>query len=454
MNNIKKIIEYGLYLLVFILPIQTRLIIKGGELNGGYWEYGTISLYMTDILLIILLLLFIINLFLKPKITNPEVSGLRITNYWWIIGALELFIFISIFFAPDKILAIYRYGVILLGIGLFWLIVRANYNKTKLYFSLLAGILLQAILGIWQFLTQFGFSINYLGMAVHRAEELGTSVIETIGADGLGERWLRAYGGLPHPNILGGVLAVGILLVAIIFLKTDEENNQTQNSSPRAEKLKTYFLVMCYVLCVMCLFFTFSRAAWLGLLAELVVIFVMFVLKKELGGQKKFLQLILAGGILVFLLFNLYGNLVNTRISANAPLEVKSNNERIESYKIAKEIIKKNWLFGVGIGNYTLAVRDETVNDKKSLYYQPTHNVFLLVWAEIGIFGLLSFLSLLLITGYRLLKNFKNKENFNSYKIALLTALIVISIFDHWLWSLHFGVLFFWLAMGLALREK
>ena len=57
-------------------------------------------------------------------------------------------------------------------------------------------------------------------MAVHKAEELGTSVVETVGADGLGERWLRAYGGLDHPNILGGILAVALLLFIILHIET------------------------------------------------------------------------------------------------------------------------------------------------------------------------------------------------------------------------------------------
>ena len=61
MKKIRKIIEYGLYLLVFLLPWQTRWIIKAGMINGGYSEYGTISLYGTDILLIILLMIKIIQ---------------------------------------------------------------------------------------------------------------------------------------------------------------------------------------------------------------------------------------------------------------------------------------------------------------------------------------------------------------------------------------------------------
>jgi hypothetical protein len=53
-----------------------------------------------------------------------------------------------------------------------------------------------------------------------------------------------------------------------------------------------------------------------------------------------------------------------------------------------------------------------------------------------------------------LLKKIKERKNFNSYKIALIAAIITISMFDHWFWSLHFGVLFFWMIIGLMLREE
>ena len=56
-NTLQKIIEYGFYLFLFILPWQTRWIIVPGEINEGYFEYGTYSLYGSDILLIILLFL-------------------------------------------------------------------------------------------------------------------------------------------------------------------------------------------------------------------------------------------------------------------------------------------------------------------------------------------------------------------------------------------------------------
>ncbi|MBI4215201.1 MAG: hypothetical protein HY602_00560, partial [Parcubacteria group bacterium] len=54
------ILEYGVYLFVFLLPWQARLILREGSLNGGYWEYGTVSLYAVDLLFLALLIVFIL----------------------------------------------------------------------------------------------------------------------------------------------------------------------------------------------------------------------------------------------------------------------------------------------------------------------------------------------------------------------------------------------------------
>ena len=152
MRRIEKIIEYGLYLLIFLLPVQARWIIRAGELNGGYSEYGTVSLYGTDILIIIILISFVFYKFLisnfkflinvkcqmSPPKVNPCPSGRRaplvgnVKLAWLFIVLLGLASFISIFFAPDKILAIYSYIKLLLGVGLFWLVINANYDRIKL----------------------------------------------------------------------------------------------------------------------------------------------------------------------------------------------------------------------------------------------------------------------------------------------------------------------------------
>ena len=418
-----KTIEYGLYLLVFLLPLQTRWIIKAGPT-----EYLTYSLYGTDILLILLLLLFIFYKF-----------PIKIQNYL-IVGLLAIAA-VSVFFALDKALALYKFGWLVLGAGLFWLITKAAYSRARLVWSLLIGLGLQAVLGSWQFLAQATFANKWLGLALHRASDLGASVIETMGADGVGERWLRAYGGLDHPNMLGGMLAIGIILILYLsFAGAPDKKSPALRATPLLKGFQILFSAA--------LFFSFSRAAWLALAAGLAAGLLAAIIKKDLRAQRNLLETILVSGLIFFILFFQFPNLVMTRLYSGERLEIKSKSERLESIKNSWPIIKNNWASGVGVGNYTLALGRQRPGEQP-YFYQPVHNVFVLAFSEIGIIGMLLFVFLFVrFPGSS--PGLKARNN----QAMILVALIVVMSLDHWLWSLHFGMLFFWLAIGLAYRDS
>ena len=443
MGKIRVIIEYGLYLLVFLLPIQTRWIIKAGNLNSGYWEYGTLSLYGTDILLIILIVLYSFLNIKKDKSFNfhllSEDKRLSFFNIWWLIAGLELIMFIPIFFASNKAVAVASYGRFLLGIGLFWLVSSFNYSKTKLIISFVIGVSLQAILGLWQFLSQSSFSNKWLGMAEHITSDLGVSVIETL----KGERWLRAYGGLDHPNILGGLLVIGVILLILQII-----NFKKRNSNGYKNNVVYAFFILIFTAC---LFFTFSRGAWAGLIVGLISLLVISVWQSDLLIQKRLLLIILVLGLLVFSLYTINSDLVLTRLSKDTRLEIKSNTERISSYKTAGEIVKKHWLTGVGIGNYTGAVHNIRPN-LESYNYQPVHNVFMLILAEIGFIGLFVFIMIIFKVVHSLFSLKSIEYKFKIYNISFILVLLTMYMVDHWWWSLHFGILLTWLILGWVVK--
>jgi len=474
MKFLNKTIEYGLYLLVFLLPIQTRWIIKAGELNGGYSEYATYSLYATDVLLILLLLLFVVREIasLTLAMTNKGLPRHNNRAVWWFIGGLLLISVISVFFAVNKPLALYKLGWLILGAGLFWLVISANYNRLKLIYFMLAGVFLQAALGIWQFLTQSSFASKWLGLALHNGADLGTSVIEAVGADGVLERWLRAYGGTDHPNILGGIIAIGVLLLAGEIIKFNEiPNSNAQlpmkfqtpmpnfktNSNAKILKIINWVFLIIFTAA---LFFSFSRAAWLGLAIGLAIMAISAAVHRNLKLQRGLAEIILVMGIVLFILFSQCQNLITSRLGGEGRLEKKSTSERLVSYQESWQMIKNNLAFGVGLGNYTLALNRQAPN-RQSFYYQPAHNVFMLVWAETGIVGLLFFIAVIIYVlaglpacaGMLRLPAQAGRRAPRNDGIILM-ALIVMMSFDHWYFSLHFGVLFFWLVLGLTVREK
>lgn len=404
--NIQKIINWGFYLFVFLLPWQTRWMFKPGELNGGFWEYGTFSLYATDIFLLALLLLFI---FWQIDKTKPP-AKIKISKLNFSLLALLAAAFLSTFWASSPPLAWYNFFKLAEGLLLVWLLSVGRFSSRNIILSLVLGAIVQSFLAIWQFLSQMTFANKWLGLALQAPGNLGVSVIETAS-----ERWLRAYGALPHPNILAGLLVVCLLLLI------------TQN---HYHKL---FVLFSWIIIATALFFTFSRGAVIGLLAGLL-----FYLKKA---PVFILLFIVVFGSLAFI----FQEPFLARLNGEERLEIKSINERLTYYQQAGQLIKKNWYRGVGIGNYTLAVKEQVEKNLKSYEYQPVHNVYFLVLCELSIFGLIIFLYLI----YQLLFVYRH-----SPLLPIFIAVLVIMLFDHYFWTLNFGVLLFWLVAGLVKKER
>ena len=81
---------------------------------------------------------------------------------------------------------------------------------------------------------------------------------------------------------------------------------------------------------------------------------------------------------------------------------------------------------------------------------EPVHNVLLLAGAELGIPGLLLVIALSISFAYRL---FKTQHPNAILAGATLTGLGVISLFDHYLWTLAPGRLMLGLVIGLFVGQ-
>jgi O-antigen ligase len=343
--------------------------------------------------------------------------------------------FLSCFWAINANLAIYAYIRFLFGLALFWLIGNFSLDRLKIYYAFWVSLFVQSILGIGQFLMQRSFANKYLGIAEHNASELGVSVVETVA----GQRWLRVYGGQDHPNIFGAYLVVAIILLLLTFIHN--KNKQRKH---------LVFLMLFVFIFSINLFFTFSRSAWLSLISVIIFLLLLNFIKRNY----KYLKRIFIFSSLIFIIFSAlsltYSNLVLTRFGADTRLEEKSTQERLDSISMSRSIIANNFFGGVGINNYALAVRDDLVPDEEAWFYQPVHNLYLLVIAEIGIFGGAVFVFWLVNLFWKLLQQKSFSYNFS----ALILLILILGIFDHWLWSLHSGVILFWFILSLGNRVE
>ncbi|KKR21656.1 MAG: O-antigen ligase-related protein [Parcubacteria group bacterium GW2011_GWE2_39_37] len=437
----KKIIEYGLYLFAFLLPWQTRWIIKSVEINHAYWEYGTMSLYAVDVILLVILFLWIFLKIYHTRFRHISLGKNKdlLSYSIWGLFAISL---ASIVFSGDRWLAFFITSRLFFALGLFYLIVDFDYKKNRLIFYLTSGLASSALLAIWQFISQDTFANKWLGLASHQAATLGTSVVEIYKYGSLPERWLRAYGSFDHPNMLGGMMAIGIIILFKILLERHEKERQVKKINLINLLLYFYFIIFSAAL-----FFSFSRTAWLGLVLGLFGFVIFLVKDKNWKGLK-----VIFGGIGVMIisflpLWSVYHDLAIARFNIYSRLEQRSIVERVSSSNEAWKIIKESPWGGAGLGNYGLAVKGNEP-DEQSWYYQPVHNVFLLIWAETGILGFLLFIGILVSVVTNSLKTN------NKFNLALIATISFFMLFDHWLWSLHFGILIFWLLLGLSVRAN
>ncbi|MFH1326461.1 MAG: O-antigen ligase family protein [Candidatus Falkowbacteria bacterium] len=423
---------------------------KLGELNGGYWEYATMSLYAVDILLVGLLAYWLIVKLLNCSIARLDSARqvkLLSNKIWWLIAGLELFIFASIFFASDKWLAFYGYGRFLLGVGLFFLLTQVKYDKIKLYWIIVASGFLQSILAIQQLMMQKVYGSKWLGIASQSPEILGVSVMETEL-----RRWLRAYGSLSHPNILGGFLVVVLLINIILYFDLHKKFMEATNVDVNKYKIGILVSISFFIINFVGLLLTFSRSAWLGFAVGTIIFLIsgFFTYKRKEAFINAF-KLVFVVIIISSIFFWLFREPATNRFVISNRLENKSVQERINYNQDALQIIKNNSLFGTGIKNYGLAVHRD-INAERTVYeYQPVHNTFLLVWVETGIFGLLFFVGLLVVTLLHYYIITLPKHNFEMLSVVM--AMTVMMFFDHWWWSLPFGVMLFWLVVGITFSK-
>ena len=417
--NKDKISKYCFYLWLLVLPWQTKLILRAAPVN-----YLEISFFISWILLLIPIFIWGVRIFrqdywrFKPETFKP---------LWWrALIFWEMITFISIFWANDKLLALFRYLILVLGILLFYLVKRTDFIKTiRVQKVFLIGLIPPAILGIWQFFLQSTFASKYLGLAYHSASVLGDSIIETSTG-----RYLRAYGTLDHPNILGGMMAVALILVLYSSLKKEINRN---------ERL---FYLISFSIFYTALLVSFSRSGILAFFISVPFIIISAwrrgIFQKKLIGLFILLIIFISAAIIIP-----YQDLFFVRVQTQSRLEQKSISERELYLTQAVNLIKQKPILGTGVGNYILELQ-KIIPGQAIWYYQPVHNYWLLLWSEIGIFGLIAAVLFWLVI---------IKLSVKKHLWPLGLALIIISLLDHWLWTQPLGLIIFFLLAGLMIRE-
>jgi len=429
--NLKRIQGWLLIIFLFTLPWQTRWIIKAGLINADYWEYGTISLYASDILLLLIIILQLIWRLLENIKSNISTSDLAL-----IILAFFASV-INIFLSLNHSLSLFHFGWLILALGLFIILRQEIIPRYSALLSLISGGAVVGLLGAWQFISQKTIAFSWLGLAQHNSSDLGVSVIEAVAPDGIVERWLRAYGSLDHPNMLGGLMALTIFFSLYLIFKEEIKGK------------KEIIIITAFIFLVAGLISSFSRAALLATVLGLIIYFI-FAIKTGFKLMiKKALPLFIIGLIITALFAVPFYYVFLPRLTASTRLEQMSTAERIAGYKEALPIIKNNLIIGSGLSVYGLALKAQD-SKQQVWFYQPIHNVLLLILAETGLVGLILWLLFILKT---IIVSWKKFPEDRLIIVGTIIVLISLASFDHWLMSLHFGIMLSAVVWGLALRK-
>lgn len=412
-------------LAVLVLPWQTRWFQEGPQIVGYPWEEGRISIYASQLLMLAVVLA---HAFLRRSNSESSIAHKKQRRLLLLLIAVFFFISLSTT-ASLRATAEWWIEVSILVLFVRVLIQRVTWKELSFWFVL--SLLPQALLGITQAFTQRVFGTSLLGIATQDPAIRGVAVIESNGI-----RWLRSYGGFPHPNILGGWLVMGIIC-SFVALK--------ERYSLKKERIIYYTSL---VLFSIALALTYSRSAWLafGVFVGLTLLSLLF---SKRDTQKGFSMVLLVISLVSCALpIFLRPHLFFARGQTGARLEQKSLSERAQGIQNGWRILRAHPLTGSGLGANALVIArlDEKEGRVPSIPISP-HVVPLLGISEAGIIGFMFFVYLLgFFFQVRRLRSSHLGGHWYFYLCFFVLVLSPILVLDHYFWSYWSGKALFFIS--------
>jgi O-antigen ligase len=382
--------------------------------------FATVALYPSDVCLVLLALGGLI--FFAVARRRPGEWALRPVALG--VVALPMAALLSSLAASEPVLSAGLAGHLAL-LGLAWFAVGvAPVSTGWLALGVVCSACLQAALAVGQFATQQPLIPDALGLPWLPGADVrigGTPVVVAP----TGERLLRAFGTFPHPNILGGYLALALVLLPLLI----------------TTRRRAWAGVPVGLLLAAGLVVSFSRAAWLAAAVGLGV-WWLTTSPRRIPWRWLLPGLALVG---LGLLISPVGAVVGVRLSPRPAndLERGSIEQRLALDRLALTLIKRHPTLGVGAGNFGEASLEEGL---QALFGEPAHSVPLLMVAELGVPGALAGAGL--VCGVALLV--RRDPRVLAPALAGCCALGVLMLLDHYLWSMAPGRVIAWAPLAVV----
>lgn len=282
---------------------------------------------------------------------------------------------------------------------------------------------LQSIIGITQFLIQHSLGLAILGENVLSPALPGVAKFEFAG-----QKIIRAYGTLPHPNVLAALLVVALFMLFYLVRQRPALRVYAYGALP---------------LLLGALLFTFSRAAIIIGSGALCLWLLMQKEERTSTLAKLFFVCLAVFAILLF-------PYARSRVPMN--LADQSVSFRLFYAQSAFGMLATHPLTGVGLSQFTHAQEPLIAQAHMPEFAnQPVHNIYLLLIAETGLVGLFLFYWFLYHLFYPLARLPWKKRS-----LALLfpAMILLLASFDHFFFSFQQGQLLFWTALAFAARYE
>ena len=247
-----------------------------------------------------------------------------------------------------------------------------------------------------------------------------------------GEITARVYSTFGNPNVYAAFLIVATIFSVAMAIDKGDENS-------------FFFYSAASILNSLALALTWSRGAWLAVIISILG----FIIIRSRRTPK--LLLIPAMCIPVGILF-LPASFIE-RVLSIFNLRDSSISSRLSIWRSSFEMLRENLFIGIGVGEEAFSEEFLTYAED-SVTAPHSHNLFLEIGCEIGIFALLFFIYLLIIrvrhrATYAVYVRNSSVDNLSTLSGTALFALLVFGMTDY-VWYSSSIYYLFWVVFGIG----
>ncbi|MBC8535172.1 O-antigen ligase family protein [Feifania hominis] len=330
------------------------------------------------------------------------------------LAALILFGGITSALPAQSLKNVLVYTVFILGYFVIVNTLRSTELVRRALFGMVGSGAVAGLLGLFQYVVGVERSLIWVD----------TTMFTNIGS--------RVFGPFDNPNVFGEYLVIMVPIAAALFCVTRGKAR--------------YFCLGAFGVMGLSLIFTFSRGAWVAF----ILAFAVFLVLYDRVFAKLALLLVLA---LPFLPMVLPANIVQ-RFASIGNLADTSTAYRVSIWTAGLKMVRDFWSTGIGTGSAVFMLVYPSYALSGAGYALHAHNLYLNLFIELGIVGIVSFALVLLFYfktvfgGYATVTDRFTRVMLLGLGCGML-GILVQGLTDN-VWFNYRIFLFFWVIVGIT----